>query len=136
MRLRRVCLSLAMLSCAGGLHAGTLSGSDWSPAGCGARPEPPQLDLRDPLAYGDSAGSVDGYRANVRTYLDCLAREANGDMRIITRSAAAAEQAAREAEEAILADVQAANDKFAASPLPAPTAVKRPSLAGPCNCTR
>ena len=97
---------------AGSAGAGTIDKGAWSPGVCGTRPEAPQLDLRNPDAYNKSIEGVNAYRLSIRTYLECLTNEANGDIQTITKSASDAQRAAREANEAILADVKAADKKF------------------------
>jgi hypothetical protein len=109
---RHLLLPLVLSILATGVHAGTIAGGSWSPAGCGIKPVAPKLDLRDPDAYNKSTEGVNGYRLAIRAYLDCAVKEANGDIQSITKSAAALQQAAREADDAIVADVKAADKKF------------------------
>ncbi|MGH6648504.1 hypothetical protein [Aquabacterium sp.] len=101
-------LLLASLSA----EAGTLYGGTWVPTGCGAKPAAPQLDLKDPDAFNRSVSGVNTYRQAIRTYLDCLVQEANADIQTVTKSASAAQQAAKDANDKIQADVKAADEKF------------------------
>ncbi|WP_085314589.1 hypothetical protein [Derxia lacustris] len=93
-------------------RAGTLANGSWTPASCGARPEAPALDLKDEKAYNRSVDAVNAYRQAARAYVDCLATEANADLQTITRSARDVQQATRDADARILADVKAAEAKF------------------------
>lgn len=93
-------------------QAGSLANGHWSPSGCGVKPEVPKLDLRNPDAYNASVNGVNAYRLNIRAYLECLVKEANGDIQTVTLAATAAQKAAREADDAILADVKEADKKF------------------------
>lgn len=105
-------ISFLMFLATAGAQAGTVASGSWSPAGCGAKPEAPSLDLRNPDAYNKSVEGVNAYRKDIRTYLNCLTQEANADIQAVTRAANAAQQAAREADDKILADVKAADAKF------------------------
>ena len=105
----RVSLLLILV---GGVEAGTVAGSDWSPSGCGAAPKEYKLDLSNPDAYNKSVEGVNAYRQAARDYVDCLAKEANSDIQTITRSAKTAQQAALDADKKILEDVKAADKKF------------------------
>ena len=93
-------------------HAGTIANGSWSAAGCGARPEPYRLDLKNIDAYNKSVAGANTYRQNSRTYLDCVIREANGDIQSISKSAKDLQQATQDAEELLQADVKAADKKF------------------------
>jgi hypothetical protein len=101
-------LSLAAL----GAHAGAVTNGTWAPSGCGPKPVTPQLDLKDPDAFNRSVAGVNTYRQAITPYLNCLVQEGNADIQTITKSAAAAQQAAKEANDKIQADVKAADEKF------------------------
>lgn len=108
----RASLLVLCLSFATAVQAGTVTDGAWSPASCGVKPDAPRLDLKDVDAFNASVKKVNTYRLAIRDYLNCLAKEANADIQAITKSATAVQQAAKEADEAILADVQAADKKF------------------------
>lgn len=93
-------------------EAGTLSGGTWAPTGCGAKPATPQLDLKDPDTFNRSVAGVNTYRQNIGPYLDCLVKEANADIQTVTKGAQAAQQAVKDANDKIQADVKAADEKF------------------------
>lgn len=93
-------------------HAGTVADGSWKSAQCGTRPPLAKLDLSDADAYNASIGAVDTYRHAIRAYLDCLAKEGNADIQAIAASIKAEQQAATAADDAILADVKAADERF------------------------
>lgn len=105
-------LATFSLATAMSAQAGTLANGTWSPSGCGAKPVAPPLDLKDPDAFNRSVASVNTYRQAITPYLNCLLQEGNADIQTITKSAAAAQQAAKDANEKIQADVKAADEKF------------------------
>jgi hypothetical protein len=110
---RRFLLSFLFLILAdGGAEAGTLANNGWSSSSCGAAPVPVEPDLTNPAAYNSSVEKVNIYRQKVPAYLDCVIQEANGDIQNITKSAKAAQLAAKEAQDKILAKVKAADEKF------------------------
>jgi len=93
-------------------QAGVIAAGQWTPNGCGPKPVAPVLDLSSPDAYNKSVDGVNGYRQAIRPYLDCLLKEANADIAAVTKSANAAQVAAKEANDKITADVKAADEKF------------------------
>ena len=93
-------------------QAGSLDNGQWSPSGCGARPEAPTLNLTNVDAYNKSVDGINAYNKTIRAYIDCLSQEANADLQAITKSANAAQATAREARERIQADIKTADDKF------------------------
>jgi hypothetical protein len=93
-------------------QAGTLANGAWSPAGCGPRPEAPVVNAKDDKAYNQTVDAVNAYLPLVRTYLDCLAQEANADIKALTQSATAAQQAALAAREKVVTEVKAAGEKL------------------------
>lgn len=93
-------------------HAGTVTEGVWAPTTCGPKPEAPALDLKSADDYNRSVSGVNAYRQNIRTYVDCVIKEANGDIQAVTKAATATQKAAREANEKIAADVKAADEKF------------------------
>jgi hypothetical protein len=102
-------LSLAAFTAA---QAGALANGAWAPANCGTKPVAPQLDLKNPDAFNRSVVSVNAYRQSIRPYLDCLVQEGNADIQAISKSVTAAQQAAKETNDKIQADVKAADEKF------------------------
>lgn len=93
-------------------HAGSLSNGQWAPAACGVKPEAPTLNLSNEDAYNKSVDGVNTYRLAARNYLDCLVKEANADIQSVTKQATAAQQATRDADDKIKADVKKAEEKF------------------------
>ena len=93
-------------------HAGNLSGSAWSPVGCGPRPAAPALDLKNPDAFNNSLAPVNVYRRDINAYLNCVVQEANRDILAVNTFALEAQRAARDANDKIQADVKAADAKF------------------------
>jgi hypothetical protein len=108
----RLLLSLATLSISTAAHAGVIVSGTWSPAGCGPKPEPPQLNLSNADAYNASVVNVNTYRQAIRPYVDCVVKEANADIQAITQAATATQQGAKVANDKIQADVKAAEEKF------------------------
>jgi hypothetical protein len=103
---------IALLALSHSAHAGTVSNGSWSPSTCGARPEAPALNLKNIDTFNASTDAVNNYRVEINTYLNCLIKEANTDIQAVSASAKAAQQAARDANDKIEADVKAANEKF------------------------
>lgn len=93
-------------------QAGTVTAGQWTPNNCGPKPVAPVLDLSSPDAYNKSVDGVNTYRLAIRPYLDCLVKEANSDIAITSKSATAAQVAAKEANDKISADVKLADEKF------------------------
>lgn len=92
--------------------AGTLEGATWKPGQCGPTPTPPALAVRNVDAYNATVALVNTYRKQSRAHTDCLVREANADIQAITQAATAAQQAEREADARLLAELKAAGDKL------------------------
>jgi hypothetical protein len=106
-------IALALLATTGpAAFAGTLSGSAWTASGCGAQPVAPVVDLKNVDAYNASIERVNAYLPLLKTYIDCVTQEANGDLKAVSQSANASQAEAREAREKILSDVKAAEAKF------------------------
>ena len=108
-------LATALFACLTLVHAaqaGTVSNGLWTPGNCGARPEAPSLNLKNVDTFNASTDAVNNYRVAINTYLNCLVKEANADIQAVSASTKAAQQAAREANDKIEADVKAANEKF------------------------
>jgi hypothetical protein len=106
-------LVLALAASAGPpAHAGTLSAGQWSPAGCGTPPQAPALNLKDADAFNLSIVAVNAYRGKVREFLDCLRTDANADIQSVAQSANAIQQAIKDVNDKIQADVDAADGKF------------------------
>lgn len=102
----------ALLFLSAAAQAGNLVNGAWSPSGCGPRPEPPPVDGKDDNAYNQTVDAVNAYLPLLRTYVDCLTQEANADLKALTQSANAAQQAAVAAREKLIADVKAAQAKL------------------------
>lgn len=105
-------VTLATLSISATAQAGVIVSGTWSPAGCGPKPEAPQLNLRNADAYNASVVNVNTYRQAIRPYVDCVVKEANADIQAITQAATATQQGAKAANDKIQADVKAAEEKF------------------------
>jgi len=93
-------------------HAGSISNSLWTPTGCGSVPIEPKVESSSLDAYNRSVEAVNHYRKSIRTYQDCLIQEANGDIKIITKSANDAQLATKNADDKILAEIKAADKKL------------------------
>lgn len=92
--------------------AGTITNGQWVASGCGSKPEVPTLNLTSADEFNKSVGAINAYRQAIRPYLDCVVKEANADVQAISKSATAVQQAAKEANDKIQADVKAADEKF------------------------
>lgn len=104
--------ALALLAAAPAAFTGTLSGSSWAATGCGAKPMAPAVDLKNVDADNKSIERVNDFLPLLKTYVDCVTQEANGDLKSVSQSANAAQLEAREAREKIVADVKTAQEKF------------------------
>jgi hypothetical protein len=93
-------------------QAGVLNNGAWTPAGCGAKPQAPSLDLRNADAYNRSVDAVNTYKVAIRQYLDCLVGEANADVQAVSKSANEAQRQAKETNDRIQADVKQADEKL------------------------
>lgn len=105
-------LATALAVLATSSHAGTVANGQWTPSTCGARPEAPKLDLSTADTYNRSVEPVNAYRQAIRPYIDCVVKEANTDIQVIGQSATATQQAAKDANDKITADVKTAQEKF------------------------
>ncbi len=94
-------------------QAGQFDGSGtWAPSACGARPDAPTLNLKDPDAFNRSVEAANAYNKLANAYLDCLVKEANADIQGITKQANAARQGVKEVNERLQAEAKAAAEKF------------------------
>ena len=102
-------LSLAAVSNA---NAGSISNGFWTPSACGTAPVAPKVESSSLDAYNRSVDAVNHYRKNIRVFQDCLIQEANGDIKIITKSANDAQLATKIADDKILAEIKDADKKL------------------------
>lgn len=93
-------------------YAGSVSNGTWSAGGCGAKPEAPAIDAKNEKTYNAGVDATNAYLLNIRTYIDCVAAEANEDINIIAQSANAVQQTAAQVREKLLADVNAGAAKL------------------------
>lgn len=93
-------------------HAGSLANDTWSSSRCGERPSVAALDLRNPDAFNRSVEPVNVYREKSAVYLDCLIAEGNADIALVTTTVKSEQQAVREVNEKIRADLEQAKSKF------------------------
>lgn len=109
---RRVTITLTTSLLTSLAQAGSIEQGVWTPTHCGEKPAFPGLDLSSVDAYNQSVTQVNAYRKSIRVYLDCLTKEANADIQLITNAAAAQQHEGLNADAKILADVKAAEVKF------------------------
>lgn len=102
-------LLLLMVSSA---QAGTVNNGVWIPAGCGVKPEAPVVDAKNEKTYNLSVEAANAYLQNIRAYIDCQAQEANVDIDVTAKSANAAQQAAAEVRQKLLADLKVGEEKL------------------------
>jgi len=107
-RKRILGLSASVLLTTTAAHAGNLSSSSWTPAGCGTEPTLQKLNLSNIDAYNASLPQVEKFQDSNRKYIDCLVTEANADVQRISQAAKSAQQAVIDRQNKIVADVQAA----------------------------
>ncbi len=95
--------------------AGVLSNGDWSPSGCGGRPEAPVIDSTSADAFNRSIKMINTWQKQIQTYHDCMVREANADAATINRAATTEQAKINEASEKLNADANAARNKLDSS---------------------
>jgi hypothetical protein len=107
-------LFIAVLMClaASAAHAGTLVNGNWTPAGCGVKPEAPTIDAQDVDAYNKSVAAINEWQQQARTYYDCLIKEANADNAAIADTANREQGGYREVVEKVGAAAEAAKKKL------------------------
>ena len=93
-------------------EAGTLSDGAWRPAGCGTEPVAPKLDLHSADGYSQSLKWVKLYEDTIKTYDDCVLKEANADSRTISEWINTQQGRVKEAFDSYNADSKAAAAKF------------------------
>jgi hypothetical protein len=93
-------------------NAGQISNGSWQPANCGTKPDAPTIDLKDPDAYNRSVEAANTYNKAISSYLDCLVKEANADIQLISQNAKGAQQSAREVADRFQAAAKEAEAKF------------------------
>ena len=102
-------------------QAGVLENGNWTPSGCGTRPEAPLIDSASPEAYNRSIGLVNTWQKELQAYHDCMIREANADAAAINRAATVEQARINEASQKVNADATAARSTVDTS-RPAPAA--------------
>jgi hypothetical protein len=107
----RLC-SLLLIAIATSSQAGSVTNGIRTPAGCGVKPEAPVVDAKNEKTYNLSVAAANAYLENIRAFIDCQAQEANVDINGIAQAANAAQQAASEVRQKLLADVKAGADKL------------------------
>jgi len=111
-------------------NAGGLTNGNWSPAGCGARPEPPVIDSTSVGAYNRSIAQVNDWQKQMQIYHDCVIKEANSDIAAINQAATAEQARINQASGNLNADLNRGRDKLNSSPLPASGLPVGPGMQG------
>lgn len=93
-------------------NAGTLNNGNWSPSGCGAMPETPNVNASSVDTLNQSIAAVNDWQKQLQTYDECMIKEANADAAAISNAANAQQVRYREASAKITAELAAGRDKF------------------------
>ncbi|SEK65002.1 hypothetical protein [Nitrosovibrio tenuis] len=101
-------------------NAGILNNGNWSPSGCGARPEAPVIDSTSVDAFNRSINMINTWQKQIQTYHDCMVREANADAAAINQAAAAEQAKINAASEKLNSDANIARNKLDSSPARGP----------------
>jgi hypothetical protein len=107
----RLAIALFMIGATPAL-AGGLNGGAWTPSQCGTEPTAPQMDLHSADAYAQSIKWVQLYQDKIKTYSDCVIKEANSDSRAINDWVNAEQARVKEAFDRYNTDSKAAAAKF------------------------
>ncbi|SEQ91383.1 hypothetical protein SAMN05421690_1003115 [Nitrosomonas sp. Nm51] len=79
-------LAVLILTQASG-NAGTLVNGNWTPAHCGAEPEPPVIDKTNIENFNRSIDAINAWQDRALEYHACMVKEANADNERITNTA-------------------------------------------------
>jgi len=112
-------------------NAGSLNNGSWSPSGCGARPEAPNIDSNSVDTLNQSIVAVNAWQKQLQTYDECMIKEANADVAAISNAANAQQVQYREASTKINTELAAAKDKFGSGASPAGVGAGNPGLGSP-----
>jgi hypothetical protein len=93
-------------------NAGTLDNGNWSPSGCGAMPEAPNVNASSVDTLNKSIAAVNDWQKQLQTYDECMIKEANADTAAISNAANAQQVRYREASAKLTAELTAGRDKF------------------------
>ena len=104
-------------------NAGTLNDGSWSPSGCGAMPEAPNVNSNNVDSLNRSITAVNDWQKQLQTYDECIIREANADTAAISSAANAQQVRYREVSAKINAELVAGRDKLGGEASPSPAGV-------------
>ncbi|SES68566.1 hypothetical protein SAMN05216326_1025 [Nitrosomonas marina] len=68
-------------------HAGSLVNGHWTPAHCGAEPEPPVINTTNIENFNRSVDAINAWQDRALEYHTCMVKEANADNELITHTA-------------------------------------------------
>ncbi len=94
---------LLMFACTAA-SAGNLSKGNWTPTGCGSKPEAPVIDGTNIDSYNSSIAVVKEWQQASQVYFDCMVKEANADNNLIADAAMKEQAKYREASEKLSQD--------------------------------
>ncbi|MDD2724560.1 MAG: hypothetical protein PHH59_11135 [Methylovulum sp.] len=80
-------ISLMLFQFTGFAHAGILVNGSWTPRSCGIKPPPPTIDDSTVDTFNKSVAAINTWQQFVKTYYECLIKEANTDNGIIADTA-------------------------------------------------
>ncbi|SCX89039.1 hypothetical protein SAMN05216420_101237 [Nitrosospira sp. Nl5] len=112
-------------------NAGTLDNGNWSPSGCGAMPEAPNVNASSVDTLNKSIAAVNDWQKQLQTYDECMIKEANADAAAISNAANAQQVRYREASAKINAELTAASDKFSSGATPSGVGPGNQGLGNP-----
>jgi len=95
--------------------AGVLNNGDWSPSGCGTRPEAPIIDSTSADTFNRSIKMINAWQKQMQAYHDCMIKEANADAATINRAATAEQARINEVSEKLNANANAVRNKLDSS---------------------
>ncbi len=112
-------------------NAGTLDNGSWSPSGCGAMPEAPNVNSNSVDTLNQSIAAVNTWQKQLQTYDECMIKEANVDVAVISSVANAQQVRYREASTKINTELATGRDKFGGGASPAGTGTGNQGFGNP-----
>jgi hypothetical protein len=97
----------------GQAQAGSTTNGVWTPAGCGAEPKPPTIDLGTADAFNKALDANDKYEDDSKKYVDCAFKEAADDGKAITEGQHRIQDGRNAAVAKNEADIKTGMDKYA-----------------------
>lgn len=112
MRIPVIFATALLLQSVNPAQAGSLANGQWTIAGCGEKPTPPVVNVRDADAYNNSVKVTNEWQEKAGVYYECVIKEANADTAAISAKANSEQAEYKQVFEGIVATLDAAKKKL------------------------